>query len=189
MEHVGIRPCTPPHLRPRVGLSKLSSEAVPALKFRSNFLQTVKPKWWTLEGYFEHGYLDVDDYLHDLALFSRFSASGPQVILMQKHCQAQIKFYETEDGKMLLRLMKADHTARMENQVAILNAMIAGFRGQNERPEGVPVISGEAKGRQPPHQNMDRMLNGHKTSSRGVAASVGARAASERAMVVDGDMP
>jgi hypothetical protein len=39
------------------------------------------------------------------------------------------------------------------------------------------------------YQNMDRMLGGHKASSRGVAASVGARAASERAMVADGDMP
>jgi len=138
MEHVGIRPCTPPHLRPRVGLSKLSNEAVPALKFRSNFLQTVKPKWWTLEGYFDHGYLDVDDYLHDLALFSKYTARGPQVVLMWKHCYTHTKFYKTEDGKMLLRLMKADHTARIENQVA-LNAMIAGFRGPEERPEGMMV--------------------------------------------------
>lgn len=123
---------TPRHLRPGHALSGLSNESVPKLDFRSDFFLTVRPKWWTFEGYLDHGYLNVNDFLHDLGLLGERRANGPHLTLLKKHCYGLSKFLNTDDGKLLLRLMKTSHTVRQETQMAVMNATITGFRGPQQ---------------------------------------------------------
>ena len=137
MESTSTPSRTPHHLRPGPGLSRLSNTAVPNLGFKSDFFQAVRPKWWTFEGYLDHGYLDVNDFLHDLGLLGDCTARGPHLTLMKKHCRTNSHFFQTDDGKLLLRLMKAAHKVKQETQMAIMNATIAGFRGKQEGQEGI----------------------------------------------------
>lgn len=135
MESTSTPSRTPRHLRLGPGLSRLNNDSIPNLAFQSDFFQAVKPKWWTFEGYLDHGYLDKD-FLHDLNL-GDCTARGPNLTLMKKHCRKYSCFFQSDDGKLLLRLMKAGHTVKQETQVAVMYATITGFRGQQEGPEGM----------------------------------------------------
>ncbi|GJJ75803.1 hypothetical protein EMPS_08161 [Entomortierella parvispora] len=110
---------TPKHLRPGPGLCSLSNESIPVLIFRGDFFKTVKPRWWTFEGYLDHGYLGIDDFVHDLRVIGTCTPRGPDHALMKKHRFRLLQYLRTDGGELLLRPIESNHIMKKETKSAI----------------------------------------------------------------------
>ncbi|KAF9427835.1 hypothetical protein BGZ94_004050 [Podila epigama] len=122
---------TPPHLRPSPTLCQMRHAVLSKrLGFKTDFLTSVKPKWWTAEGYLAHGYLDWSDLRHDLLTFAKSVSTGIDHAMMKTHCLRYYRFLNTDDGERLLRYLKAKQRVSIEKDVATMNAAVSGFRSQ-----------------------------------------------------------
>ncbi|KAG0198260.1 hypothetical protein BGX31_004628, partial [Mortierella sp. GBA43] len=126
---------TPYELRPRSRLRRLARADVPRLDFESDFFTSVRPRYWTFEGYLARGYLDQEEFLHDLRLLANCRGRTRPAMLIKSYCRRLARYYGSEEGLELLGALRAARIEAIQHQSAILHLVNVGFAAQQQQQQ------------------------------------------------------